>query len=362
LSACFDERTSAEYRLEQHLRMISVDVLYCDGVHPREAEYIDFVLKELSIVEAQVITNLRTIVDLEVRYKQKNGVYLGVEPYPKKSIGTNPQEWDLEKTAGFKQLDWQREGKIYGTYWVEVPEDKSSLSVYAMLDIDGDGVFSTFTAGQREQPIAENNVDRDLFRTLSSSERSKLVKTIKKTREELMKDHPHSLLGASNFDLLPKGLLSIARKDGTISEQELSVILEYSQLFHIEEAQKIIASVRNQIKMKEMHREVIDTLNMIKKAEMSYSMQYDEYVVAEKYPPKSSDNKSRDWVEEESGGFQTLGIAIEAPILGTYWVDVDQYSFTATGIIDVDGDGVFATYTATKSESPNNPNTAPNVY
>ena len=49
-------------------------------------------------------------------------------------------------------------------------------------------------------------------------------------------------------------------------------------------------------------------------------------------------------------------------VRGSYMVSTTNTNFTATGISDVDGDGVYATYQATKSENPNAPTTAPDVY
>jgi hypothetical protein len=110
--------------------------------------------------------------------------------------------------------------------------------------------------------------------------------------------------------------------------------------------------------------EVPMNLKGIKTAEISYEANFDVYVSAEQYPPTSSGMKSKRWVYTDSGGFYTMGWSPDGDVRGTYWVTTseNEYNFTAWGIIDLDGDGVFATYKATKSENPNAPITPPDVY
>ena len=100
-------------------------------------------------------------------------------------------------------------------------------------------------------------------------------------------------------------------------------------------------------------KEVLRNLKEIKTAEISYDSYNDVYLPAKPYPPKSS-GEFRKWNAKESGNFEAMGFNPYTKVQGTYWVDVDEstYSFTAYGIIDADGDGVFATYTATKTENP----------
>ena len=90
---------------------------------------------------------------------------------------------------------------------------------------------------------------------------------------------------------------------------------------------------------------------------------FDVYVRVDRYP-SSPTKTTQQWSVGASGGFKTLDFRPDGDVRGSYWVEVspDGKNFTATGISDVDGDGVYATYVATKSENPNSPTTAPDIY
>ena len=58
------------------------------------------------------------------------------------------------------------------------------------------------------------------------------------------------------------------------------------------------------------------------------------------------------WNASESGGFQTLGWIPDGMVRGSYSVTTMADDFRAIGLSDIDGDGNYATYVATKSTSP----------
>ena len=112
---------------------------------------------------------------------------------------------------------------------------------------------------------------------------------------------------------------------------------------------------------KSKRSEVPMNLKGIKTAEISYESNFDVFVTASAYP--SSPTKTvNTWVKASSGGFATMGWAPDGDVRGSYSVATSTTDFTANGISDVDGDGVNATYTATKSNNPNSPTTGPDVY
>ena len=112
---------------------------------------------------------------------------------------------------------------------------------------------------------------------------------------------------------------------------------------------------------KSKRSEVPMNLKGIKTAEISYESNFDVFVTASAYP--SSPTKTvNTWVKASSGGFATMGWAPDGDVRGSYSVATTTTDFTASGLSDVDGDGVNATYTATKSNNPNSPTTGPDVY
>ena len=107
--------------------------------------------------------------------------------------------------------------------------------------------------------------------------------------------------------------------------------------------------------------EIPMNLKSIKTAQLMYEQNFDVFVSASPYPPYPSKTTNM-WVKSSSGGFATLDWQPDGDVRGSYWIEVSSTNFTATGISDIDGDGVYATYVATKSENPNSPTTHPDVY
>ena len=112
---------------------------------------------------------------------------------------------------------------------------------------------------------------------------------------------------------------------------------------------------------KSKRAEVPQNLKAIKTAEIAYENEFDAYVKCSAYPA-SPTKTTQIWTKSASGGFKTIDFTPSGEVRGSYMVSTAQLNFTATGISDIDGDGIYATYIATKSENPNSPLTAPDVY
>jgi len=101
--------------------------------------------------------------------------------------------------------------------------------------------------------------------------------------------------------------------------------------------------------MKEMQNkakrsELPMNLKSIQTIQQMYFSENKIYVPVKAYPQKTS-LEDQEWIITESGGFEPMGT-----VRDSYWVEVSKDDFTAYGISDVDGDGVYATYTATKAQ------------
>ena len=112
---------------------------------------------------------------------------------------------------------------------------------------------------------------------------------------------------------------------------------------------------------KSKRAEVPMNLKAIKTMQEAYEADYDVYIPAAAYPLFPS-KEAQPWIVSESGGFQKLGWSPEGNVRGSYSVTTTATDFRAVGVIDVDGDGVYATYVATKSSNPVAPLTARDVY
>jgi type IV pilus assembly protein PilA len=95
--------------------------------------------------------------------------------------------------------------------------------------------------------------------------------------------------------------------------------------------------------------EVPSNVKGIKTAQIAYDAAFDTYIQVSSYKPSSSVGKAqRTWVSGTD--FDTLGWMPDGKVRGAYKVTSSSRSdFLVTGICDVDGDGVRASFTATKS-------------
>ena len=119
-----------------------------------------------------------------------------------------------------------------------------------------------------------------------------------------------------------------------------------------------------QLKMK--RGEVPSNMKAIKTSQLQYEANMNSFVKCAPYPFGTPGRDTKQWVKASSGGFETINWAPYGDVRGQYWVVTSESrnsnDFTIYGISDIDGDGVYATYTATKSTNPTAPITAPDVY
>ena len=107
--------------------------------------------------------------------------------------------------------------------------------------------------------------------------------------------------------------------------------------------------------------EVPSNLKGIKSAQIAYESDFDAFVTCSAYPSTPT-KTTQQWTVAASGGFKTIGWRPDGDVRGSYQVATTGTDFTATGLSDVDGDSAFATYVATKTENPNAPKSATDVY
>ena len=163
-------------------------------------------------------------------------------------------------------------------------------------------------------------------------------------------------------------LFEIALADGDVSKKEIQFLKTWAPIFEVPFAgqksfTEIIEKQNKEKELKSKRALIPQNLRQIKTAQFAYMQDYDVFVHADPYPSPEKKRPTK-WVVEESGGFAIIdfkpsnGDAVNA----TYWVDIGPTNFTATGIIDADGDGVYATYVATKTVNPNSPTTPSDIY
>lgn len=112
---------------------------------------------------------------------------------------------------------------------------------------------------------------------------------------------------------------------------------------------------------KSKRAEIPQNIKAIKIAEIAYMQDYDVYVKCSAYPATPT-KTTQQWTKASSGGFKTIDFTPNGDVRGSYMVSTTSTNFTVKGLSDVDGDSVYATYEATKTENPNAPTTAADVY
>ena len=110
---------------------------------------------------------------------------------------------------------------------------------------------------------------------------------------------------------------------------------------------------------KECRSEVPINLKAIKMAEEIFNSENDMYIEAIAHPSAFPSGKSAQSWNASNSGFNQLNWMPDGNVRGVYSVSTTAYSpsspggdFEVTGRIDCDGDGIEATYTATKSMNP----------
>jgi type IV pilus assembly protein PilA len=95
--------------------------------------------------------------------------------------------------------------------------------------------------------------------------------------------------------------------------------------------------------------EVPSNVDGIKTAELGYDAAFDKFIEQSTAVPSGTPGKpARPWASGTA--FQTLGWSPDGDVRGAYSVvTTSSTDFRVTGVSDVDGDGVQATYTCSKS-------------
>ena len=114
------------------------------------------------------------------------------------------------------------------------------------------------------------------------------------------------------------------------------------------------------IKLQARRGEIPTYIKSIKTAQIQYELFNNTYLQCDEYPPRSKNKKT--WVTSETKGFNVLNWQPDGEVRGSYSVVTTRNDFTIIGVIDADGDGTYATYTATKSTNPISPTTASDIY
>ncbi|MGC6507343.1 MAG: hypothetical protein ACON4U_02960 [Myxococcota bacterium] len=155
---------------------------------------------------------------------------------------------------------------------------------------------------------------------------------------------------STNEDILITGVLNDLNKSTDLEKLyglttlgfSEKTMLKVDEYFQFGAGEKIKSSFRSELPAH---------IKSIKSAQLAHELEHDIFVECPSYPSTPS-TEPQMWVVSESGGFETIRWMPDGDVRGSYSVTTTASDFTITGISDIDGDSVQATYVATKSTSP----------
>ena len=102
-----------------------------------------------------------------------------------------------------------------------------------------------------------------------------------------------------------------------------------------------------EMQLRAKRSEVPGNVDGIKTAEIAYDASFDGYIVLPQNPASAPGKAQVAWVS--TAEYDQLGWSPDGEVRGTYQASETTTDFLVTGTSDVDGDGVTANYTATKT-------------
>lgn len=112
---------------------------------------------------AEMSSNLSSIMEALQTHNSEHGEYIEVPPHPSGTPGPGTRPW-ADGNEAFETIGWRPEGDTRGTYSVSLRQVNSDASqgdfvITGVCDMDGDGVFATYTATKSINPVMVTNND-----------------------------------------------------------------------------------------------------------------------------------------------------------------------------------------------------------
>jgi len=331
----------------QLLNDAMLDIIFIDGLTSDDERKI---AKNMTPGYREVPRVLDDIKFAQTSYEIMNDVYIAVQPYPKKDSDPSPQKWEASESGAFSKLEFTPPTEVRGTYWVDVVDDGKDFRATGIIDLNGDGTYTTYVATKDEKPKAVTEEPLPVQKkTVTDQDRIRLANTV------VQDPKWESAAG----EMIIGALLMTASRDEQLSENEKRAIEVYRKILApditLEQALNTALEETKKLQNRAKESEVPVQLKGIMMAEIEYHNEHGKYLPVEIYPPKSNGDALKNWDVQQSGNFSKLSyFYAPSQVRGSYWVELtdDGNDFLATGIIDIDGDGSFTTYTATKSRNP----------
>ena len=123
----------------------------------------NFIVMQRRAKRAEVPSNVSGIKSALLAYDAEFDVYIEANQHPATQPGPQNMAWG-NGNDGFNQLGWAPDGAVRGQYWVTTTtagkrSPAGDFTVWGRSDIDGDGIFATYTATRSINTSFHNNND-----------------------------------------------------------------------------------------------------------------------------------------------------------------------------------------------------------
>ena len=110
----------------------------------------NFIEMQLKAKRAEIPSNVKALKEAQEIFNSENDRYLYVSQHPRMQPGKDAVSWE-SGNSGFNNLNWHPDGKVRGVYSVTTTATSrrtpgGDFKVIGISDIDGDGVYATYTA------------------------------------------------------------------------------------------------------------------------------------------------------------------------------------------------------------------------
>jgi len=145
------------------------------------------------------------------------------------------------------------------------------------------------------------------------------------------------------------GLVSII--DGKISQEEMDYLLRHKEAQKDNQIQQ--TEIKTYLKQSRkllnriQHEPVLETMKAISASQMKYHKRYKRFFSASLCPNYKSD-PAIEW-ETCKTQYSNFPWVTPTSVTGSYKIEGSKSAFVITGVVDIDGDGQYATYVSTHS-------------
>jgi hypothetical protein len=112
------------------------------------------------VMQTEIPSNVDSLRTAELAYRAAFDIFVpmaGPLPRPIRGLDRRLVEWT--PTPESELLGWKPDGRVRGTYWVELSPEGDDFTVHGLCDIDQDGEPAHYVATRHQPARAISQVD-----------------------------------------------------------------------------------------------------------------------------------------------------------------------------------------------------------